>query len=178
MAAGTYNGFAKLLHWLVVVLLAVQFAVAWTMPDIHRDTKPVDLIAWHLSIGMTILLVVIVRLGWRAMSTVPPPPARLSAPLRILSRATHAVLYAVLIAMPVLGWINADSRGWSVRLFGMFPLPSLVQSGSGWGHDMGDVHQIVAWVLLGAAGLHVAGAVYHQFILKDATLRRMLPGRG
>lgn len=176
MAIGSYSGFAKLLHWLVVVLLVVQFAVAWTMPDVHRDTKPVDLIAWHLSVGMTILLVMVVRLGWRSVSTVPPPPARLSAPLRILSRVTQFVLYAVLFALPVLGWINANARGWTVHLFGSVPMPALVGSDSGWGHDMGDVHQIVAWVLLGAVGLHVAGALYHQFILKDDTLRRMLPG--
>ncbi len=178
MANGTYNAVAKVLHWLVVVLLIVQFAVAWTMPDVHRDTKPVDLIAWHLSVGMTILLVMAVRLAWRARSTVPPPPADLSAPLRAVSRITHFLLYGLLFVLPILGWINANARGWTVRLFGMIPMPSLVSSGSGWGHDMGDVHQIVAWILLATAGLHVAGALYHQFILKDATLARMLPGRG
>jgi cytochrome b561 len=178
MPGATFNGFAKLLHWLVVALLVAQFSIAWTMPDIHRDTKPVDLIAWHLSVGMTILLVMVVRAGWRAVSTVPPTPAGLAAPLAILSRVTQFLLYAVLFVLPVLGWINANARGWTVRLFGSIPMPSLVASGSGWGHDMGDVHQVVAWVLLGAAGLHVAGALYNQFILKDSTLRRMLPGRG
>lgn len=178
MVATRYNGFAKLLHWLVVALLVAQFAVAWTMPDVHKDTRPVDLIAWHLSLGMTILLVVIVRLGWRQVSDIPPPPADLPAPLALLSRATHFALYAILIAMPLLGWINANARGWTVRLFGAIPMPALVPSGSGWGHQMGDVHQIVAWVLLGVAGLHVAGALYHRLILKDATLSRMLPGRG
>ena len=61
----TYNGVSQLLHWLIVVLLVVQFAIAWTMPDVTRDTKPVDLIAWHLSVGAFILLVMLIRLGWR-----------------------------------------------------------------------------------------------------------------
>ncbi len=178
MPNGTFNGFAKLLHWLVVVLLVAQFAIAWTMPDVHRDTKPVDLIAWHLSVGMTILLVMVVRLGWRTVSTVPPTPAGLAVPLAILSRVTQFSLYALLFALPVLGWINANARGWTVSLFGAIPMPALVATGSGWGHQMGDVHQVVAWVLLGAAALHVTGALFHQFILKDSTLRRMLPGHG
>ena len=178
MAAGRYNGFAQALHWLVLVLLAAQFAVAWTMPDVGRDTKPIGLIAWHLSIGTLILLVILVRLGWRACSAIPPPPEDLPASLRLLSRATHFLMYAVLIVLPALGWINANARGWTVRLAGAIPLPSLAPDGSSWGHDMGDVHMIVAWVLLGLVGLHVLGAVYHQFVLRDHLLSRMLPGGG
>jgi cytochrome b561 len=172
-----YDRVAKGLHWLVVVLLVVQFGVAWTMPDVGRDTKPIGLIAWHLSIGVFILLVMLVRLGWRAVSDVPPAPVDLAPPLRLLSLATHFLLYGILIVQPLLGWINASARGWAVTLFGVIPLPALAPSGSSRGRAMGDVHQIVAFVLLGAVGLHVLGALYHQFILKDALLRRMLPGR-
>jgi cytochrome b561 len=173
----SYNGVAKALHWLVLVLLVVQFAVAWTMPDITRDTKPIGLIAWHLSIGVFILLVMIIRLAWRMVSAVPPPPDDLPALLRVLSRATHGLLYALLIVLPVLGWINASSRGWAVQLFGIIPMPALVPSGSAWGLQMGDVHMAVALVLLGVAGLHILGALYHQFVLRDALLNRMLPTR-
>jgi cytochrome b561 len=172
-----YNGVAKGLHWLILVLLVVQFGVAWTMPEVDRDTKPVDLIAWHLSIGVLILLLMLVRLGWRAISAVPPPPADLSPPLRLLLRATHFLLYGILIVLPLLGWIYASSRGWAVRLFGVIPLPALVRSGSSWGGEMGDVHVVVSYVLLGLVGVHVIGALYHQFILKDALLQRMLPAR-
>jgi cytochrome b561 len=172
-----YNGAAKGLHWLILILLVVQFGVAWTMPDVGRDTKPIGLIAWHMSIGAFILLVMLVRLGWRAISEVPPAPADLAPPLRRLSRATHFLLYAILIVLPLLGWINASARGWAVQFLGVIPLPALVPSGSPWGHEMGDVHQIVAYVLLGVVGLHVLGALYHQFILKDALLQRMLPAR-
>ena len=172
----SYNATAKILHWLVLVLLVVQFAVAWTMPDIHRDTKPVDLIAWHLTIGTAILLVMLVRLAWRMVSTVPSAPADLSPLFQLVSRTTHFLLYGILIVLPVLGWINANARGWTVQLFGVIPLPSLVASGSPFGRQMGDVHQIFAWALLGAVGLHVLGALYHRLILKDSLLRRMLPG--
>lgn len=174
----SYNAVAKSLHWLTVVLLVVQFAIAWTMPDIRRDTKPVDLIAWHLSAGTFILLVMLVRLVWRMITTVPPAPANLSPLLQRVSRVTHILLYALLVVLPVLGWINANARGWTVQLFGAIPLPSLVAQDSPFGRQMGDIHQIVAWVLLGAAGLHVLGALYHRFVLKDLLLQRMLPGSG
>lgn len=178
MVGETYNGVSQLLHWLIVVLLVVQFAIGWTMPDVTRDTKPVDLIAWHLSVGAFILLVMLIRLGWRLMSTVPPAPSDLSPPLRLLSRVTHFLLYAILIVLPFLGWINASSRGWTVALFGAIPLPALVPSGSEWGHEMGDLHMNLAIGLLVVAGLHVLGAVYHQFFLRDGLLGRMLPGMG
>jgi cytochrome b561 len=171
VAPGRYSAGAIGLHWLVVVLLVVQFAVAWTMPHVGRGSQPVGLIAWHLSIGVLILLVVLVRLGWRVFS-VPPLPAEQPVALRMLSRATHFLLYAILIVLPLLGWINADAR-WADWRFGFVSLPALVPVGSGWGRQMGDVHQIVAYVLLGVAGLHVLGALYHQVVLRNGLLRRM-----
>ena len=173
-----YNTISKALHWLIVVLLCVQFADSWTMPDVDRDTKPVDLIAWHLSIGAFILLVMLVRLGWRTVSAVPPAPATLPPWLRLVSRATHGLLYGILIVLPFMGWINANARGWTVRLFGVLPLPALVPPRSPWGMDLGDIHILVAWVLLGVIGLHIVGALYHRLVLKDSLLQRMLPGAG
>ena len=173
-----YDGVARLLHWLIVVLLVFQFPIAWTMPHVHRDTKPVDLIAWHLSIGAFILLIMLVRLLWRTVSAVPPPPADLVPPLTVLSRTTHYLLYGILIVLPLLGWINANARGWHVRLLGFIPLPALVPSGSAWGHRMGDVHMNLAIALLVVIGLHVLGALYHQFVLRDSLLGRMVPGMG
>jgi cytochrome b561 len=72
-----------------------------------------------------------------------------------------------------MGWINASSRGWHVTLFGAIPLPALSPTGSPLGHEMGDLHQVLAWGLLGLIGLHLAGALYHHLILRDGVLRRM-----
>lgn len=73
-----YDGVARLLHWLTVALIVTQFAIAWTMPDIHRGTVPTGLIAWHLSVGVTILAVVLVRVVWRATHYEPSAPITLS----------------------------------------------------------------------------------------------------
>lgn len=169
-----YDIFARLLHWLTVFLVVVQFAIAWTMPDIRRGTLPLGLIAWHLSVGTAILAVTVVRAGWRLTHREPPAPATLVPAMQAVSRVTHVTLYALLVALPLLGWANASARGWSVKLFGILPLPALSTKGSSLGHALGDVHQTVAIVLLGVIGLHVLGALYHLLLVRDRTVQRML----
>jgi len=169
-----YTGIAKLLHWLILTLLVVQFAIAWTMPDIGRGSVPTGLIGWHLSVGVAILAVMIVRVAWRLTHPAPPAPADLPPVLATLSRVTHYLLYAVLIVLPMLGWANASARGWAVKLFGVIPLPALLAKGSALGHSLGDIHATLAIVLLAIVALHVAGALYHAVILKDRTVQRML----
>ena len=175
--ATIYDPVARLLHWLVFALLALQFAVAWTMPDMHRDTRPEGLIAWHLSIGTLILLVIVLRLLWRLRHPAPPPLATVPPWLQALSRLLHFLLYALLLSLPLLGWGNASSRGWDVSLFGLIPLPRLLAQGSSLGHALGDIHSLIATILLILVGAHGAAALYHHFIVKDRTLARMLPLR-
>ncbi|HEY4296664.1 MAG TPA: cytochrome b [Paraburkholderia sp.] len=168
-----YDGVARSLHWLVVILVIMQFVIGWTMPDVHRDTKPAGLIAWHLGVGTSLITVMILRIIWRL--THRPPAYALSPVLRAVSGVTHFLLYAALVAVPLLGWINASSRGWDVRLAGIVRYPSLSPSGSSFGHSMGDVHGILAWVLFALICLHVAAALFHRFVLRDGVLHRMLP---
>lgn len=172
--AERYDRSAQLLHWLTVALLIAQFAIAWTMPDIHRGTQPAGLIAWHLSVGTAILAVVAVRAIWRLNHTEPPPPSTIAPALQVISRLTHVALYSLLVALPLLGWANASSRGWPVKLFGVISLPPLSSTGSSLGHSLGDIHQTVALVLLAIVGLHVGGALYHALVVRDRTVQRML----
>lgn len=171
-AAG-YDGVAKFLHWLVVLLIVAQFVIGWTMPDIHKGTRPDGLIAWHLGVGATLIAAIVVRIVWRL--THPPAPASLSPLLSVVSRVTHGALYLALLAVPVLGWANASSRGWSVKLLGLLPYPAISSVGSSVGHEMGDIHGYLAWVLFALIVLHVAAALFHRFVLKDQVLQRMLP---
>jgi cytochrome b561 len=170
-----YSAVAKLLHWLIFALVAAQFVIAFTMPDIHRDTPDEGLVAWHLSVGAVILLVVVLRLLWRLSHPAPAPLAGTPQWQRSLYRLVHGLLYFILVVDPVLGWGNASSRGYPVSLFGVIPLPALFEKGSRLGHSLGDIHSTLAWVLLFLIGVHIAVALYHQFIVKDGTLRRMLP---
>jgi cytochrome b561 len=172
-----YSAPAKFFHWVTVLLLVIQYTIGWLMPDIGRDTQPVGLISWHLSIGALIVLLVLARFMWRWKQHPPPAQQMLSPLLNRIARATHWLLYLLLIAFPLMGWANASSRGWPVSLFGELPLPALSSKGSQLGHALGDVHQLFAWVLIAMVALHIAGALYHHFIVKDDTLRRMLLNR-
>jgi cytochrome b561 len=169
-----YSGPARFFHWATALLLAGQYAIAWTMPDVHRGTQPVGLIASHLSVGMLILLLVAVRIVWRFTHPAPPELPGIPRPLVALARLTHWLLYLLLIALPLMGWANASSRGWPSFMGDLAPLPSLSPEGSPFGHSLGDWHKVFAWVLLVLAGLHAAAALFHHFVLRDATLRRML----
>jgi cytochrome b561 len=171
-----YTGIAILLHWLVVALLVAQFTVAWTMPHIGRDTPETTLISLHFSLGVLILFVAVIRLLWRATRTEPEPAAGVP-PWQVRSaRTIHWLLYALLVVLPILGWINASWRGYSVTLFGVFELPELVAThAEGW-RWTGDVHAVLSnYLLLALVGLHVLAALYHQFIRRDGVLQRMLP---
>jgi cytochrome b561 len=176
MQRPSYDAVARTLHWLTVLLVAVQFVIGWTMPDVHKDTQPVNVIAWHLGVGATLVAVMAMRVIWR--STHWPMPAELPPLLSVVARITHVLLYATLVAVPLLGWMNASSRGWTVRLLGIVPYPALSEPGSTFGHEMGDVHGILAWVLFALIGLHVVAALFHRFVLKDHVLQRMLPHAG
>jgi cytochrome b561 len=171
-----YDGFARLMHWLVVLLLIVQYAVAWTMPDIRRDTQPVGLVAWHLSLGTAILAVMVVRLAWRAFHAAPPSQG--PALLVRMAHLGHLGLYVLLFLVPILGWVNASSRDYAVALFGFIPLPPLSPAESNSGHAAGDIHIVMAWVLIVLVAGHVLAALYHHFVLRDGTLRKMMPGDG
>ncbi|WP_406868379.1 cytochrome b [Paraburkholderia fungorum] len=168
-----YGGVARLIHWLVVVLIAAQFVIGWTMPDVHKGTQPTGLIAWHLGVGAVLIAVMTIRIVWR--TTHQPPPDTLAPMLSAVSKITHLFLYAVLIAVPLLGWANASSRGWAVRLLGALSYPNLTPVGSSLGHAMGDIHGVLAWVLFALIVMHVAAALFHRFVLRDQVLQRMTP---
>ena len=178
MAAQPTNGYgavAKTLHWLVFALLLVQYVVAIAMPDIRRDTVPGTLIDLHISLGFVILAAIVARWLWRIGHPVPLATGDLPGWEQTLARVLHGLLYVLLAASPILGWMNASARDWTITVFGLFTLPHLVAAHSRIGMQAGDVHTFLAWTLLALVGLHVAAALYHYFVRRDGVLQRMLP---
>ena len=172
-----YTGTARTLHWAILVLLMVQFTLGWLMPDIKRDTPVTTLIGLHFSFGALILLVAIVRLGYRASHGEPPPADGIPPWQMSSARVIHWLLYLLLFVVPILGWINASWRGMPVSFFGLFNMPKIMATHApGWGWT-GDVHILLAnYAILGLVGLHVLAALYHHFVRRDGVLQRMLPG--
>lgn len=173
--AGGYDGVAKSLHWLVFALLLAQYIVAIAMPDIGRGTVPGTLIDLHMSIGIAILLVVVARWLWRVDHRVPLATVDMPTWEQTTARATHLLLYALLVVNPILGWANASARDWTITVFGVATLPHLVAPKSRAGMLAGDLHTFLAWTLLALVGLHVAASLYHYFVRHDGVLQRMLP---
>jgi cytochrome b561 len=172
----SYTSTAKFLHWLVVALLIVQFSLAWTMP-MGLNAKVGTLIGLHFSFGVLIFIVAIVRLYWRLTHGEPEPLDGLP-PWQVQSaRLVHSLLYLMIIALPIFGWLNASWRGMPVWFFGLFEVPALIsEHAAGW-RWTGSVHVFGAeYALLGLVFLHVAAGLYHYFIRRDGVLQRMLPG--
>lgn len=172
-----YDPVARAFHWLVVVLIAAQFVIALVLPSVLPASTEDAIIAWHFSVGSTILLVMLLRLAWRLTHPPPPAPADLPPALRLLARATHWAFYAVLIVLPLLGWTAANAYGATPRLLGLFPLPALVSPNKPFAEAVGTIHATVALSLAGLIALHVSGALYHALVKRDGVMGRMLPGR-
>ena len=168
-----YGITAKVLHWGIFALLAIQYAIGSFMPHIGRRTLDEGLVAWHFVVGGIILFVIVIRLVWRLLHPVPYLPTM--APWeRVASGITHWSLYGLVIAMTLLGWAATNARGWEVPLFGLVNLPHIAPNGSEWGHEAGDIHNLLVYVLLAFVALHVAGALYHYFVKRDGVVARML----
>jgi len=168
-----YDPVAQALHWLTLLLLGLQFGLAWSAPE--RVASPDTLISLHLSFGVVVLLVVLMRLAWRVVSPVPAFPSDGPGWQRLGSQIVQIMLYVLLVALPILGWLWAGARGWQVSLFGLVTLPDLVAQGSSLGRLAGDLHALLSNVLLVLVGLHVVGALYHTVVRRDGTMQRMLP---
>jgi cytochrome b561 len=172
-----YSGVAKALHWTVALLLVASFAAALLMPDIRPGiarTRAMDL---HFSVGVTIFMLMTVRLAWRLTHPVPLDPSDGPAWQRGVARLTYAVMYMALLAGPLLGWAAANARGFEAAFFG-WSLPNIAGFKAPWGLAAGDVHALGMWTLLGVVGLHVSAALYHRFVRRDGVLARMLPATG
>ena len=170
-----YGTTAKVFHWLIVALLLVQYPIGWLMPDIHRDMKPGAAMTFHISFGIVILMLIVMRFAWRLMHPV-APESSLPRWQRLSSEAVHWLLYALVLATTITGWLFASFRGWSVSFFFMTPLPMLASDNAAAGKAIDGWHQAMEWTLLAVIGIHVAAAMAHIFVYRDRIMQRMLPG--
>lgn len=170
-----WGSISKLLHWLIVALLITQYTLAWIASGLPVGLEKLVVLSRHKSFGILILGLATVRLAWRLLNPTPALPTAVPKLQRLLARATHALLYGCLFALPLTGWIMSSARNFSVSFFNIFQLPDLVSPGEALYVVSRSVHVGLTWVLLGAVALHVAAALKHHFFDGDMVLRRMLP---
>jgi cytochrome b561 len=169
-----YGTTAKVFHWLVVALLIVQYPLGKLMPHIHRGMTPGDAMTFHISFGIAILALMVLRLLWRITHPV-ALASSLPAWQQLVSEAVHWLLYVLVLATTMTGWIFASERGWSISLFFATPLPTLPIEGSLLARSIGNWHGTMEWSLFLVIGAHVAAAMAHTFIFRDRIMQRMLP---
>lgn len=172
-APSHYGTTAKVLHWLIVVLLAVQYPIGWLMPDIHRGQQPGAAMIFHISFGVAILATILLRLMWRVTHPV-APESSLPRWQRISSEVVHWLLYALVLVTTLTGWLFASFRGWSISFFFVVPLPMLASENGAAIKAMNGLHQTAEWALLVVIGIHLGAAVVHMLVYRDRVMQRML----
>lgn len=169
-----YGKTAKILHWLVAVLLLIQFPIGWFMPDVHGG-PPGAAMSLHVSFGILILAVVAVRLIWRITHPV-ASESSLPAWQRFSSEAVHWLLYTLVLGTTLTGWLFASFRGWSLSFFSIAPLPMLASKSASALKLMEGWHQVAEWALLVVIGVHISAALLHILVYRDGVMLRMLIG--
>jgi cytochrome b561 len=170
-----YNRVARGLHWLVALLAVGVVGLGWASETAARGTPGRDfLLLSHRSVGLTILALMLVRLWWRWGHPPPPLPAHVGLLERALAGATHVLLYVVLIAMPLAGWVNAVAAGHEISLFGAVAIPPLLPEDDRLSQVAIAVHLTGQYVLYLLVSLHLAGAALHAIVRRDGVVGRML----
>lgn len=171
-----WGALSQLLHWLIAALIAVQITLGLIGTALPLGMEKLAMLARHKSVGLTILALALIRLLWRSLNPTPRLPDTLKPYERVLARLTHVALYGLLFALPMTGWIMSSARGFPVSWFNLVQLPNVAPHSTVLYHDMVRVHVLLALSLGLILVLHIAAAFKHHFVLKDDTLRRMLPG--
>ncbi len=172
----TYGSATRGVHWLTVALIAAGFGLAWTMTDMANSPDKFRLYGLHKSIGATVLALGLFRILW---TVVQPSPRALGNSPRwqeIAAKAVHGLLLLWLVAMPLSGWLMSAAGGHPVSVFGLFTLPSLIGQDRETAHFLRETHETLASLGLFLIAAHVGAALWHHVVVKDGTLRRMLPG--
>ncbi|MFM7404713.1 MAG: cytochrome b [Erythrobacter sp.] len=172
VSADRYNRVARALHWAIAVLVLGNIA-GGLLHDALEDT--INLIPIHKASGMTVLALSLVRIAWRLTWRVPPYPATMSAARVMAARTVHLLFYALMLAMPISGWIMASAGKYPLTWFGLFDLPKLAVTRDEPAYLVArEAHELLGWLFLALAILHIAAALRHHFVLRDNILRRML----
>jgi cytochrome b561 len=171
-----YGAIPKLFHWLTVVLVIAGWLLGRYGDDLPHAMRAVGLTI-HISIGISVLMLLVARLAWRvADPPSPPEKTALGGLAELGAKLIHIAIYALLVAIPVLGILVQFSRGRALPVFGIFDIASPWVRDRDFSRSMLGLHELMANTLMLLAVLHGMAALAHHFVFRDRTLRRKLPG--
>jgi cytochrome b561 len=177
-----YGATAKGLHWFLGAALVGVFAVGWYMTGLPFSPQRLKLYNWHKWAGVAVLAFSAFRLVWRFTHRPPALPSAVQAAMPAWQRAahhgTHGLLYALFLAVPLIGWAYSSAAGFPIVFLGLVPLPDLLPVDPELAESIKPLHKFSAYALAVLVVLHIAAAFKHHFIDRDGLLARMLPGRG
>ena len=165
----------RAMHWAMAIFMALALITGLIMGDLPSGAWQNRMYDLHRSFGVTVLVLVIVRIGLRLILGAPPEPTFASPFQAFAAKITHKFLYVTSLAMPVLGWVGSSAFGAPVILYGIVTLPALVAKSKPVADWTLGLHGAMANAVMILIAAHIAGALYHHFFLKDGLIRRIWP---
>ncbi len=172
-----YTGLAIGLHWWIALLIFIAFPLGIYMHDLPFSPTKLKLFSWHKWIGVTAFLFIIIRIVWRMRHTPPYLPESVASWQKLVTHIAHNLLYILMVAIPLSGWLMSSAKGFPTVWFGVLSLPDLVEKNKELGALLTNIHRILNFTLFALVTLHILAALKHHFIDKDMILSRMLPTR-
>lgn len=173
---GTYTATARVLHWLTAIVVLAAIPAGIVMDRLGEGPLADFLYDFHRSLGAVLIPLVIVRLWWRAGHTPPPLPFDIPASQRLAASATHFLLYALLVAQPLIGWVATSAYRAPITVFWLIPLPPIWPENRAFSDMLFGVHKYIGWALGVLVCMHIGAALFHHFIRRDRVLMRMVSG--
>ena len=176
MQTATYwNAPARFFHWLIAALILAQIALGIAAVNWALSPTKLNLFFWHKSIGITVLLLVAVRLLWRFTNPVPDLPENMPGWERYAAHTSHFLLYVAMVGLPVSGWVLSSASGVPFRIFWTVPLPAIVVVDKETAEVAKQVHHAFVFLLIPLLIAHIGAALRHHYVKHDDILKRMLP---
>ncbi|MGK2953617.1 MAG: cytochrome b [Thiobacillus sp.] len=168
-----YSTPAIVLHWLMALLIFTSFPLGIYMVELPLSPDKLKFYSYHKWIGVTVVMLVAIRLSWRLTHTPPQLPASIPTWQRRASAIVHGLLYLLMIAIPLSGWLMSSAKGFPTVWFGVLQLPDLVDKNRELGDLLAGVHKALNFTLLALVILHVGAALKHHYIERQPFLQRM-----
>ena len=169
----SYTRTAKAFHWIMAILIGGLLVLGLYMQDLPLSPQKLELYSWHKWFGVTVFVLVWFRLAWRRSHRPPDLSESLSPRLRYAAHVGHTLLYMLMILIPLSGWLMSSAKGFQTVWFGLVPIPDLIGKSRALGDLLQQLHKALNIILMLTLTGHILAAMWHHFVLKDDTLRRM-----
>jgi cytochrome b561 len=171
----SYTRAAISLHWVIALLIFAAFPLGLYMHNLLASPYKLRLFNYHKWVGIAVLTLSVIRLVWRIVNRPPDLPATMASWEKSVAVAMHILLYILILAIPLTGWLMSSATGFQTVLFGVIPIPDLVSKDKELGRLLLELHRNLNYLLIALVGMHIAAALKHHFLARDDVLRQMIP---